>query len=66
MMQKLSNTQIWRKVFIIHTDASEIAAGATLSQEDQKGKLKSLASGSRKLNDAEKNTDHTSKNALPS
>ena len=43
------------KVFIIHTDASDIAVGATLSQEDQYGQLKLIACGSRKLNDAEKN-----------
>ena len=43
------------KVFIIHTDASDIAVGATLSQEDHKGQLKLVACGSRKLNVAKKN-----------
>ena len=43
------------KVFLIHTDASDIAVGATLSQEDKYGQLKLVACGSRKLNDAEKN-----------
>ena len=43
------------KVFLIHTDASDIAVGATLSQEDQYEQLKLVACGSRKLNDAERN-----------
>ena len=51
------------KVFIIHTDASDIAVSATLSQEDKHGQLKLIACGSRKLNDAEKNYPHTNKNA---
>ena len=43
------------KVFVIHTDASDIAVGATLSQEDKHGQLKLIACGSCKLNDTENN-----------
>ena len=53
------------KVFIIHTDASDIAVGAALSQEHKYGQLKLVARKSRKLNDAENKTIyHTSKNVL--
>ena len=50
------------KVFIINTDASDIAVGATLSQEDKYGQLKLIACGSQRLKDAEK-TPHMNKNA---
>ena len=53
------------KVFIIHTDASDIAVGAALSQEHKYGQLKLVARESRKLNDTENKTIyHTSKNVL--
>ena len=41
--------------FILHTDASLFAVGATLSQLDNKGEMKLLACFSKKLNPAEKN-----------
>ena len=43
------------KVFIIHTDASNIAVCSTLLQEDKYGQLRLVECGLRKLNNAEKN-----------
>ena len=41
--------------FYLHTDASDVALGATLSQKDDSGSLRLVACSSRKLNPAEKN-----------
>ena len=40
---------------ILHTDASDVGAGATLSQNDEGGQLRLVACRSRKLSSAEKN-----------
>ena len=40
---------------ILHTDASDVGAGATLSQKDEGGELRLVACRSRKLSSAEKN-----------
>ena len=44
-----------RKPYIVHTDASDVPIGATLSQEDQQGNLRLVACASRKLSSAERN-----------
>ena len=41
------------KPFHVHTDASDVALGATLSQEDEKGEMRLVACMSKKLNAAE-------------
>ena len=43
------------KPFHGHTDASDTAPGATLSQEDEKGEMRLVACMSKKLNTAEYN-----------
>ena len=43
------------KPFHVHTDASDTALGATLSQEDEKGEMRLAACMSKKLNAAECN-----------
>ena len=40
---------------ILHTDASDVGVGATLSQKDDGGELRLVACRSRKLSSAEKN-----------
>ena len=42
------------KPLILHTNASEVGIGATLSQEDDNGNMRLIACRSRKLSDAEK------------
>ena len=41
--------------FVVHLDASNVAMGATLSQEDASGQLRLLNCASRKFNSAERN-----------
>ena len=41
--------------YILHTDASLFAVGATLSQEDDRGEIRLIACFSKKLNPAERN-----------
>ena len=43
------------KTFHVHTDASDVAMGATLSQVDDKGEMRLVACMSKKLNAAECN-----------
>ena len=44
-----------KQPFLLHTDASEVGIGATLSQTDSAGQLRLVSCMSRKLNPAEKN-----------
>ena len=48
------------RTFVVHLDASNVAMGATLSQEDASGKLCLLNCASRKFNSAERNYPPTS------
>ena len=43
------------KSFVLHTDASKVGIGATLSQADMEGRLHLVACRSRKLNAAQSN-----------
>ena len=43
------------KAFHVHTDASDTALGATMSQEDEKGEMRLVACMSKKFNAAECN-----------
>ena len=43
------------KPFHVHTDASDVALGATLSQDDDKGELRLVACMSQKLQPSECN-----------
>ena len=43
------------KPYLLQIDASDFALGATLNQEDEKGRIRLIACGSRKLKAAEKN-----------
>ena len=43
------------KPYIVHTDTSDVALGATLSQEDKHGSLRLIACASPKLSAAERN-----------
>jgi len=39
----------FKKPMLLHTDASEVVIGATLSQEDEEGKVKLIACRSKKV-----------------
>ena len=54
------------KTFYVHTDASDVAIGATLSQLDDKEEMRLVACMSKKLNAAECNYPHTNASSLPS
>ena len=60
VIQKLAHSttlaypDVW-KPFHVHTDASDVALGATLSEEYKKGELRLVACMSEKLNAAECN-----------
>ena len=45
----------WDRDFTCHTDASQFAVGATLTQKDEEGKTRVIAYFSRRLNKAEEN-----------
>ena len=45
----------YKKPMLLHTDASEVGVGATLSQEDEEGKVRLIACRSKKLSPSEKN-----------
>ena len=45
----------FKKPYYLHSDASNVALGATLSQLDDQGQLRLVACRSRKLIAAEKN-----------
>ena len=52
------------KPYVLHTDASSFAIGGVLSQTDEVGNLRPVTFFSRRLNNAERNYDAVSREAL--
>jgi hypothetical protein len=52
------------KDYIVHSDASNVAMGAGLMQEDEHGNLRAIAYASKAFNSAQRNYDTTDREAL--